>query len=48
MVTQKDLQDLVKALNTVLADLDKRVVALEEAAKQSSSTTTTKKVIKKT
>jgi len=48
MVTQKDLQDLVKALNSVLADLDKRVATLEESAKQASSKTNTKKVKEKT
>lgn len=37
MVTQKDLQDLVKALNDVLRELDQRVIKLEETAKKQSS-----------
>lgn len=45
MVTQKDLQDLVKALNTVLADLDKRVAALEESATKSAPSRTTRKKV---
>jgi hypothetical protein len=36
MVTQKDIQDVVKALNEVLREIDKRITALEEAAKPSS------------
>ena len=38
MVTQKDIQDVVKAVNEVLASIDKRITALEEAAKKPSST----------
>jgi hypothetical protein len=33
MVTQKDLQDVVKAVNEVLKEIDKRLLTLEEAAK---------------
>lgn len=48
MVTQKDMQDLVKALNEVLQELDQRVKKLEEeAAKKQSSTTRNKKVEEK-
>jgi hypothetical protein len=38
MVTQKDIQDVVKAVNEVLREIDKRLCALEEAAKKPSST----------
>jgi len=48
MVTQKDLQDLVKALNDVLRELDQRVAVLEEAAKKPSSSPARKKVVEKT
>lgn len=48
MVKQKDLQDVVKALNEVLGHMDKRIAALEEAAKKQSSSRTVKKVEKKT
>jgi len=37
MVTQKDIQDVVKALNEVLREIDKRITVLEEAAKKPSS-----------
>jgi hypothetical protein len=47
MVTQKDIQDVVKAVNEVLREIDKRLIALEEAAKKPSSTTR-KKVAEKT
>jgi hypothetical protein len=33
MVTQKDIQDVVKALNEVLREIDKRITKLEEGAK---------------
>lgn len=45
MVTQKDLQDLVKALNDVLRELDKRVSALEESATKSAAPRTTRKKV---
>ncbi len=47
MVTQKDLQELVAAVNGVLAGLDKRITALEEAAAKQSSTTRAKKSTEK-
>ena len=47
MVTQKDLQDVVKALNEVLMHVDKRITALEEAAKQPSSVAPVKRNVKK-
>jgi hypothetical protein len=37
MVTQKDIQDVVKAVNEVLREIDKRLIKLEEAAKPSSA-----------
>ena len=43
MVTQKDLQDLVKALNDVLREFDKRVSVLEESATKSAPSRTTRK-----
>lgn len=43
MVTQKDLQDVVKALNEVLLEIDKRLKKLEEAAAKQPSTATRKK-----
>lgn len=43
MVTQKDLQDLVKALNDVLRELDQRVSVLEESATKSASSRTSRK-----
>lgn len=42
MITQKDLQELVAAVNQVMADLDKRIAALEESAKQASSSNSKK------
>jgi hypothetical protein len=36
MVTQKDIQDVVRAVNEVLKEIDQRLVKLEEAAKPSS------------
>jgi hypothetical protein len=47
VVTQKDLQDVVKALNEVLMHVDKRITALEEAAKKPSSSRPVKKVEEK-
>ena len=44
MVKQKDLQDVVKALNEVLVHIDKRITALEEAAAKPSTQRNTKKV----
>lgn len=46
MVTQKDIQDVVKAVNEVLLGMDERLKKLEEAAKP--STTTSKKSKEKT
>ena len=43
MVTQKDIQDVVKAVNEVLLSIDDRLKKLEEAAEKQSSTTTRKK-----
>jgi len=45
MVTQKDIQDVVNAVNEVLKGMDERLKKLEEAAKPSS--TTRKKVAEK-
>jgi len=45
MVTQKDIQDVVNAVNEVLKGMDERLKKLEEAAKPSS--TTHKKVAEK-
>jgi hypothetical protein len=47
MVTQKDLQDVVKALNEVLMHVDKRITALEELAKKPASQRNVKKVEEK-
>lgn len=47
MVTQKDLQDLVAAVNQVLDSIDKRITTLEEMAKKPSSSPRSKKVEEK-
>jgi hypothetical protein len=47
MVTQKDIQDVVKAVNEVLREIDKRLIKLEEAANKPSSTPTTGRTRKK-
>ena len=44
MVTQKDLQDVVKALNEVLLHIDRRITKLEEAAAKPSAPRQVKKV----
>ncbi len=48
MVKQQDLQDLVKAVNDVLAGLDKRISALEEAATKRSPAKRAEKSVKST
>ena len=47
MVTQKDLQDVVKALNEVLMHVDKRLTALEELAKPAPPAAQVKRNVKK-
>ena len=47
MVTQKDLQDVVKALNEVLLHMDRRIAKLEEAATKPSAPRQVKKVEEK-
>lgn len=47
MVTQKDLQDVVKALNEVLLHIDQRITKLEKAAEKPSAPRTVKKVSEK-
>ena len=47
MVTQKDLQDVVKALNEVLLHIDQRITKLEELAAKPASPRTAKKVTEK-
>ena len=47
MVTQKDLQDVVKALNEVLLHVDKRITALEKATTKPSTAAQPKRNVKK-
>ena len=47
MVTQKDLQDVVKALNEVLLHVDKRITALEELSAKPSPAAQPKRNVKK-
>jgi len=48
MVTQKDIQDVVRAVNEVLKEIDNRLIKLEEAAEKQSSTPRTTRNVKKT
>ena len=47
MITQKDLMDVIEAVNEIFAGLVKRIEALEEAAAKQSSSTRSKKVEEK-